>query len=1151
MIFSRRFIFAVLLSFCININTSHALSEACAKGAGLISFSSLTCKAAFYLGEGEIDKERETTLKNGLLGGTPLLASIPMVSLIMAATSGSACQAVTIVNTYALSLASAGNNPLQWLIAFAVFRIMNSSSYTNAGKVSVCNSHTRNHPLPYTIDEIDRLLVRNSPFYTDNDIEATKESLCLQDGPSSDTGHVYWMPKNSCTRINGTLIEVFTHPDYDNILCARSMDTSPLHRNVQNAIIRIENDKIQNPEKITADDRARYFKSCRMIRYDNKSVRKNVLYGDIIDESCYNGVGDSRSDWHLTAPFVQCLQETFRNIIEKPISNNLMLTSYSLSYADLEIINGYEHDIMILDNLRRKVESSYGSYGISYYYYNYQDSVVYRTMKATMEKLKAVIVNKDANAANELTLTQYHDYKAGLNLYEYPFITPRSYENSETFLADIRQTSTSIQAISDMIDRLKTTLVNKNKNTADIESPTLFQKMQGALKAMIIMLVVFYVVMVGWNIIISRSIEDYTKMEKLLPLIIKLGLISYFALGDGWKSGYFNMIMRMNYGIAQIMITSMKIGGSYATPEFDYTKVRSELNFPESATCQDLGGSGDVFDNNGVKYCPRGDFIPKPQYNNIFMPYYYKNSRHQDVLANVICIDNQYPDEAKAIFIGGSVKYADVKTMKNGYKVLACSDYNGRKTYLAPGYSVAELKKIGIMSDDVINSNISYIKTFKDSSGNFSDESRVVVTAIFITEYDSTGDDVNIISATRDRNNSGVDILILNEARMNLASRIDNKRSYMNKLTRNYPVKRITDSVYRDMSYIGAFDAVDESIKKYLIIQSGSNVPELLKLSVQYFFVGFSGLLLFVAFIMMSVAIIMTFLKIAQNYIVGIVMLVTLVYVSPIVITLSLFKKTEKSFEKWKTSLLFYTIYPGITFVIAGVITKIYDFGLYGPEYETIKDGFFVNGKFDKNDAYCGQFRSDISKAPLMCVLASHYNQGALAGSFITLILFVVPIVGFIVAATWSLALWDFTGILLLKSIAFIFLLYAGMELVDQLETNLLKIFGGDEKMMKLDGGIGKITDTTKKIAVEAAKTAVKVGQAAGGAIEGGIETAQTGRDAARGKVDNSGGGGKSGGGKVAEELADATKSEEKDEGDENGDEGEVKNENEAKPDVT
>lgn len=1146
MIFSKTLILFLFFCFFGKSNVSHSVSGCSDKYAGFFSYSSLTCKAALYLGESEVDKERETTLKSGLLGGTPLLASIPMVSLIMAATSGNACQAVTIVNTYALSLASAGNTPLNWLIAFSVFRIMNVASYTNAEKVSVCNSHTKNHPLPYTIDEIDKLLVRNSPFYTDSDIEATKESICLQDGPPSDTGNVYWMQKNSCTRINGTLIEVFTHPDYDNILCARSMDTSPLHRNVQNGIIRIENDKIQNPEKITADERARYFKSCRMIRYDNKSVRKNVLYGDIIDESCYNGVGDSRSDWHLTAPFVQCLQETFRNIIEKPISNNLMLTSYSLSDADLEIINGYEHDIMILDNLRRKVDAAYGSYGTSYYYYNYQDSIVYRTMKTTLEKLKAVMVNKDTSAAGNLNLTQYHSYKTGLNLYEYPFITPRSYEDSETFLADIKQTSTSIQAMADMIDRLKTTLVNKNKNTADIESPTLFQKMQGALKAMIIMLVVFYVVMVGWNIIISRSIEDYTKMDKLAPLIIKLGLISYFALGDGWKSGYFNMIMRMNYGIAQIMISSMKIGGSYATQEFEYIKVRDELKFPENVTCQDLGGSGDVFDDNGLKYCPRGDFIPKPQYNNIFMPYYYKNSKHQDVLANVICVDNQYPDEAKAIFVGGSVKYADVKTMKNGYKVLACGDYNGRKTYLAPGYSVAELKKIGIIGDDVINSNISYIKTFKDASGNFSDESRVVVTAIFISEYNSVGDDVNIISATRDKNNSGVDILILNETRMNLANRIDNKRSYINKLTRNYPVKRITDSVYRDMSYIGAFDAVDETIKKYLIIQSGSNIPELLKLSVQYFFVGLSGVLLFVAFIMMSISIIITFLKMAQNYIVGIVMLITLVYVSPIVITLSLFEKTKKNFETWKTNLLFYTIYPGVTFVIAGVVTRIYDFGLYGSEYETIKDGFFINGKFDKNDAYCGQFRSDISKAPLMCIFASHYSEGALAGSFITLILFVVPIVGFIVAATWSLALWDFTGILLLKSIAFIFLIYAGMELVDQLEKNLNTIFGGVD--MSLAGGIKSIGESTQAITKAAIDTSVKAGKAAGGAIEGMYETGKTGFNAARGKVDNSDGG-KSGGGKVAEDgvkenegSKDEVAEESNDGGDNNGDE--------AKPDA-
>lgn len=125
--------------------------------------------------------------------------------------------------------------------------------------------------------------------------------------------------------------------------------------------------------------------------------------------------------------------------------------------------------------------------------------------------------------------------------------------------------------------------------------------------------------------------------------------------------------------------------------------------------------------------------------------------------------------------------------------------------------------------------------------------------------------------------------------------------------------------------YLRIWDTLDCKLAKALGFGPEVSVPNLLFMMLAGFFTGGFGIVFFVASFIFGFLLLSLVVKAIHIFLMSTTAVVILIYVSPITITLAMFKRTKGIFDQWWKQLLGYTLQPLILFAYLGIFIMLFD----------------------------------------------------------------------------------------------------------------------------------------------------------------------------------------------------------------------------------
>ncbi len=119
------------------------------------------------------------------------------------------------------------------------------------------------------------------------------------------------------------------------------------------------------------------------------------------------------------------------------------------------------------------------------------------------------------------------------------------------------------------------------------------------------------------------------------------------------------------------------------------------------------------------------------------------------------------------------------------------------------------------------------------------------------------------------------------------------------------------------------------------------------------------GIVFFVACLALSFLIIAIAIRALHIFLLSVISIVLLIYISPITIAASLFERTKGIFQGWLKQLLGFTLQPVILFAYLAVMITIFDYVAIGPDVRFEGDGkkqvkrMICSGKAADTSLYC------------------------------------------------------------------------------------------------------------------------------------------------------------------------------------------------------
>ena len=250
-----------------------------------------------------------------------------------------------------------GNNIGQALECLYTWMKSKSAKKT-AEKYRVClDDISQGHPLPYTDRQIAKLLdLMNIPPTVEN-IVGSYDKICLR----NSKGMAQFFGRGAV--FDNVLVD--HAPGYTYVLCASVYSACPCVYNIQhgtlnepdyitdeNGVIVMENGELQMRNK--EQYQKRYAKHCRIMRFRDLYEQTNDL-PNLFHFSCNDMVGFSKGKLPITAPIVQCIEGTARNIFEMPILGKPVTTSYKEN-----AIEQYRNDYQFVSNIVNSIANVIG-----------------------------------------------------------------------------------------------------------------------------------------------------------------------------------------------------------------------------------------------------------------------------------------------------------------------------------------------------------------------------------------------------------------------------------------------------------------------------------------------------------------------------------------------------------------------------------------------------------------------------------------------------------------------------------------------------------------------------------------------------------------------------------------------------------------------
>ncbi|MDA0901798.1 MAG: type IV secretion system protein [Proteobacteria bacterium] len=166
----------------------------------------------------------------------------------------------------------------------------------------------------------------------------------------------------------------------------------------------------------------------------------------------------------------------------------------------------------------------------------------------------------------------------------------------------------------------------------------------------------------------------------------------------------------------------------------------------------------------------------------------------------------------------------------------------------------------------------------------------------------------------------------------------------------------------KGLSYLRMWDTFDCKIAFTLGFGPEATVPKLFFMILAGFLSGPLGIIFMIATMLLAFYILALTIRGLHIFILSSTAIILLIFVSPIMVTLSLFKKTEDMFKKWMKNLGGFILQPVILFAYLGIVVTVFDSVLIG-------DAAFIGDGLDNpKSIVCSE---EVADSSVYCIFAN------------------------------------------------------------------------------------------------------------------------------------------------------------------------------------
>ena len=544
----------------------------------------------------ECDEYEDTSLSDQITGLTSMnkkeriCAANSLVKNISRVAGTALATFVGIPPPASYMLANLAGNALQCLQAY----IESKSVKTKIGKYELCYSDSsEGHPLPLTDKQIAKILPKVGKFPTVDNIIEQYPKLCIKEVGNDESYKFY----NEGDYFDGVYIY---HADgYSYLLCASLYEACPCVFNIQGGKIndpeyeRDDNDVIKmradgslihegDSETNRANEdnyKAKYAKHCRLIRFREVYEQSNDL-SPIYSDACFDLHGYSKRQANITAGIVQCVEDTARNVFEKPIltvqQQKLQESAYTIYGNDYSFIYGkynkiknllqernyenvtsgeypafLESDIEKILHLLQEIWFSAVSTSIlsyecttneKYNFTGYQTNIYDKYINSPAENATANCCSSDTN----ISVTCYGDSYTG----DMDDLKPSITKTQETIdlahmFVEIAKIEVLLNHVQDL--KLKASEAESTKIGESTFTLTLFDLLRNKIKVLAVIALVFWMFLFGWKMING----DYGKIkaQEFGMIALRVFLCYMVVFSDSTKNMMFNLAIQTSQGV--------------------------------------------------------------------------------------------------------------------------------------------------------------------------------------------------------------------------------------------------------------------------------------------------------------------------------------------------------------------------------------------------------------------------------------------------------------------------------------------------------------------------------------------------------------------------------------------------------------------------
>ncbi len=473
--------------------------------------------------------------------------------------------------------------------------IISESVKKKVNQYELCyGDRSEGHPMPLTDKQIAKILPKMNLWPTAENIVAQYSKLCIKKIGDEDSYRFY----SAGDYFDGIFVD--QEKGYAYILCAKFFEACPCIFNMQGGKFddpEYERDDKTNMIKIRPDgslihkndtekDRAheeeyksKYAKHCRLIRFKEVYEQPDDL-ASIYSDACFDLHGNSKRLANISVGIVQCVEDTARNIFEKPIlstSQNIISghNSYETYVSDYSFIQQRYNKIQNL--LQGRTETTINNKDTPRFLQNeisgilkllqeiwfYENSTstisftcsgsraIYGGYRTDMHNKYVVLparysTENCCSSNKDVHDTCYSDLYDGPETDIQPLISrqQQSIDVSSMF-KEINKVDVLMKHIKDL--EVKASNAESVKVSISGITLTLFDIFRGKIKVIAIVVLVFWVFLLGWKMINGDYGKISTKEFGLIALKVFLCYMVVFS--DVAKNLIFNFAIQTSQGV--------------------------------------------------------------------------------------------------------------------------------------------------------------------------------------------------------------------------------------------------------------------------------------------------------------------------------------------------------------------------------------------------------------------------------------------------------------------------------------------------------------------------------------------------------------------------------------------------------------------------